>query len=160
MVYRRTDREMTAYPHEQDFVKLEGVEFRFLTQPVRVLTRDDAVIGLECVRMLLGALDQSDRAMPLPVPGSEFILEADQVVKAIGQHRPSLAQMLNLQTEHGFIKVNENYETSEAGVYAGGDCIRAKGSASTVMAVRDGKLAAQAIQRSLKDAPVGATSHA
>ncbi|WP_027893556.1 NAD(P)-dependent oxidoreductase [Calidithermus chliarophilus] len=149
MVYRRTDAEMTAYPHEYEFAKKEGIEFRFLTQPVRVIVEGGKVTGLECVRMELGAPDASGRPAPRPVPGSEFVLPADQVVKAIGQEKPALAQMLGLQTEKGYIKVNDDFETSLSGVYAGGDCVRAKGSASTVMAVEDGKLAAFAIHRKL-----------
>jgi glutamate synthase (NADPH/NADH) small chain len=110
--------------------------------------------------MQLGAPDQSGRPIPLAVAGSEFVLEADQIVKAIGQHRPSVAQLLNLKTENGFIQVNDDFETSQPGIYAGGDCIRGKGSASTVMAVQDGKLAAEAIHRHLKRAHIGATGHA
>ncbi|RIH86921.1 Glutamate synthase [NADPH] small chain [Meiothermus luteus] len=149
MVYRRSEREMTAYPHEYEFAKKEGIEFRFLTQPVEVLLEGGQVVGLKCVRMRLGAPDASGRPAPEPVPGSEFVLPCDQVVKAIGQEKPWLAQMLGLETEKGFIKVNQDYETSLPGVYAGGDCIRARGSASTVMAVQDGKLAAFAIHRRL-----------
>jgi dihydropyrimidine dehydrogenase (NAD+) subunit PreT len=149
MVYRRTEAEMTAYPHEYEFAKKEGIEFRFLTQPVRVIVEGGRVTGLECVRMELGAPDASGRPTPRPVPGSEFVLPCDQVVKAIGQEKPTLAQMLGLETERGYIKVSDDFETSLPGVYAGGDCIRARGSASTVMAVEDGKLAAFAIHRKL-----------
>jgi glutamate synthase (NADPH/NADH) small chain len=149
MVYRRTDKEMTAYPHEYEFAKKEGIEFRFLTQPVEVLHEGGKITGLKCVRMQLGAPDASGRPAPEPVPGSEFVLPCDQVVKAIGQEKPAVAKLLGLETEKGFIKVNDQFETSLPGVYAGGDCIRAKGSASTVMAVQDGKLAAFAIHRRL-----------
>lgn len=149
MVYRRTDREMTAYPHEYSFIKNEGVEFRFLTQPVEVIVEGDKVTGLKCLRMELGASDASGRPSPQPVPGSEFVLPCDQVVKAIGQEKPSVAKLLGLETEKGYIRVNDDFETSLPGVYAGGDCIRAKGSASTVMAVQDGKMAAFAIHRKL-----------
>ncbi len=149
MVYRRTEKEMTAYPHEYSFIKNEGVEFRFLTQPVEVVSEGDRVMGLKCVRMALGAPDATGRPAPVPVPGSEFVLPCDQVVKAIGQEKPTVAKLLGLETEKGFIKVDQDYQTSLPGVYAGGDCIRAKGSASTVMAVQDGKLAAFAIHRKL-----------
>ncbi len=84
-----------------------------------------------------------------PFPGSVFHLPADQVVKAIGQEKPSLAQMWNLKTEKGFIQVSNDFETSLPGVFAGGDCIRARGNASTVMAVQDGKLAARSIHERL-----------
>lgn len=149
MVYRRTPKEMTAYPHEYEFAKKEGIEFRFLTQPVAVLHEGGRVTGLKCVRMQLGAPDASGRPAPKPLPGSEFLLPCDQVVKAIGQEKPLVTKLLGLETEKGFIKVNDDLETSLPGVYAGGDCIRAKGSASTVMAVQDGKLAALAIHRRL-----------
>jgi dihydropyrimidine dehydrogenase (NAD+) subunit PreT len=149
MVYRRSEKEMTAYAHEYDFIKREGVRFSFLTQPVGVHAENGAVKSLECVRMSLGQADASGRPFPQPVSGSEFFFEADQIVKATGQEKPSLAAMLKLKTDKGFIQVNENFETSSSGVYAGGDCIRARGAASTVMAVQDGKLAARAIHERL-----------
>ena len=149
MVYRRTEKEMTAYAHEYDFIKREGVSFCFLAQPVRVHAENGTVNSLECVRMSLGPADASGRPSPQPVAGSEFSLAADQVVKAIGQQKPSLASRLKLKTEKGFIQVNANFETSLPGIYAGGDCIRARGAASTVRAVQDGKLAAHSIHERL-----------
>lgn len=146
IVYRRTEQEMTAYPHEYEFIKKEGVEFRFLAQPVQIIAKDGNVAGLECVRTELGTVDLSGRASPRVVPDSEFVIPADQVVKAIGQEKPWLAA-LGIETQRGFIKVDDDYQTSLAGVYAGGDCIRSAGAASTVMAVEDGKLAARAIHR-------------
>jgi glutamate synthase (NADPH/NADH) small chain len=149
MVYRRSEKEMTAYAHEYEFIKREGVRFSFLTQPVRVLAENGSVQALECVRMSLGSPDASGRPSPQPVAGSEFLLEVDQIVKATGQEKPSLASLLNLKTDKGYIQVGANFETSLPGVYAGGDCIRARGAASTVMAVQDGKLAARSIHERL-----------
>ncbi len=149
MVYRRTDREMTAYPHEYEFVKNEGVAFRFLTQPIAALELNGKLVGLKCLRMKLGALDASARPTSELIPDSDFILPADQVVKAIGQQKPAIAKKLGLATEKGYLKVDDNFMTSISKVYSGGDCIRSKGSASTVMAVQDGKLAAHSIHRSL-----------
>ena len=149
MIYRRTEKEMTAYPHEYDFIKREGVDYRFLTRPIRVNLRDGAVQSLTCIRMKLGAKDASGRPAPEPVAGSEFDITADQVVKAIGQQKPWLAARLNLATTQGFIQVGDDFQTSLPAVYAGGDCIRARGAASTVMAVQDGKLAARAIHERL-----------
>ena len=159
MVYRRTDREMTAYAHEYDFVKREGVEVRFLAQPTRVVMRDGAVAGLECATVELGALDESGRPAPHGVAGSEFVIEADQIVRAIGQVRPALVSLLGVETEKGLIRVNADFETSVPGVYAGGDCIRVKGAASTVMAVQDGKLAAMAIARALASTTKAVETH-
>jgi dihydropyrimidine dehydrogenase (NAD+) subunit PreT len=149
MIYRRTENEMTAYPHEYDFIKREGVNLSFLTQPVRVHSANGSVKSLECLQMSLGPADASGRPSPQPIAGSEFFLVADQVVKAIGQQRPSLASQLELKTKNGFIEVNGEFETSLSGVFAGGDCVRARGAASTVMAVQDGKLAARAIHERL-----------
>jgi glutamate synthase (NADPH/NADH) small chain len=147
MVYRRTDREMSCYEHEYDFARKEGIEFRFLTQPARVVLDGSLPIGLECLRVELGAPDASGRPAPTAVQGSEFVLAADQIVKAIGQVKPSLAAQLGLETKKGFIAVDASFQTNIEGVYAIGDCIRASGAASTVMAVQDGKLAAAAIHQ-------------
>jgi dihydropyrimidine dehydrogenase (NAD+) subunit PreT len=149
MVYRRTDREMTCYDHEYDFARKEGIEFRFLSQPSRVLLEEGLPVGLECLRVELGAPDASGRPSPRPVVGSEFVLAADQIVKAVGQKKPSLAALLGLKTDKGFIAVDAGFQTSIARVYAIGDCIRSAGAASTVMAVQDGKLAAKAIHEQL-----------
>jgi dihydropyrimidine dehydrogenase (NAD+) subunit PreT len=149
MVYRRTDREMSCYEHEYDFARKEGIEFRFLSQPSRVMLDDGLLFGLECLRVELGALDASGRPSPQPVAGSEFVLAADQIVKAVGQEKPALALLLGLDTSKGFIAVDNSFQTSTAAVHAIGDCIRAKGAASTVMAVQDGKLAAAAIHQQL-----------
>jgi glutamate synthase (NADPH/NADH) small chain len=149
MVYRRTDREMTCYPPEYDFARQEGIEFRFLSQPSRVIVEGDLLVGLECLRVELGPPDASGRPSPAPVPGSEFVLPADQIVKAVGQIKPALASLLGIETRKGFIAVDSSFQTSLAGTYAIGDCIRSMGAASTVMAVQDGKLAAAAIHRQL-----------
>ena len=149
MVYRRTENEMTSYPHEYDFIKREGVTFCFLAQPVKVHHENGAVKSLECVRMALGDPDRSGRRFPKSIPGSSMLLPSDQIIKAIGQSEPSLISSLNLRRENGFIHVNPSFETSASGVFAGGDCIRVRGSASTVMAVQDGKLAARSIHQRL-----------
>ena len=149
MVYRRSETEMTAYAHEYEFIKREGVRFSFLTQPLRVVAENGTVTALECVRMSLGTPDASGRPAPHPVAGSEFLLPVDQIVKATGQEKPSLATLLHLKTDKGYIQVTANFETNVPGVYAGGDCIRARGAASTVMAVQDGKLAAHSIHERL-----------
>jgi glutamate synthase (NADPH/NADH) small chain len=146
ILYRRSEHEMSAYLHEYEFVKKEGVGFRFLTQPTRVVADGRRVTGLACVPMELGAPDGSGRAAACPIQGGiEFVIPTDQVVKAVGQQKPPLARALGLEVQRGFIKVGEDFETSVPGVFAGGDCIRAHNAASTVMAVQDGKLAAAAI---------------
>jgi len=141
MVYRRTESEMTAYPHEYEFVKNEGVTFEFRAQPAAV--REG---GLECLRVEPGLV---------PIPGSNFLIPADHIIKAIGQQKTAIAALLGLETERGFIKVDPELRTSVPRIYAGGDCVRAKGSASTVMAAQDGKIAAAAIHHQLAEAVHG-----
>lgn len=150
IIYRRTKDEMTAYRHEYEFALSEGIEFNFLTQPVRAFAKDGKMFGLECVRTRLPD-GSSRRQNPEYIPGSEFFIPADQVVKAIGQQKHPLALLLGLETEDGYIRIDQNHETSLPGVYAGGDGVRAAGSCSTVMAVQDGKLAAQGIHRLLSE---------
>ena len=149
MIYRRTESEMTAYEHEYEFALLEGIGYKFLTQPIGVVVENGRVTGLECLRMDLGELDSSGRPRAVPVAGSNFVLECDLVIKAIGQEKPNHAGTWGLELTGGFIKVSDDLETSLERVYAGGDCVRVKGSASTVMAVQDGKLAARAIHGAL-----------
>ncbi|WP_309571147.1 NAD(P)-dependent oxidoreductase [Deinococcus sp.] len=151
MVYRRTEAEMTAYRHEYEFALHEGIGYQFLTQPVRVVTDGDRITGLECVKMILGTPDASGRPSPKPLPGSEFVIPCDQVIKAIGQEKPALAVELGLKLDHGYIAVDDAMRTSVPRVYAGGDCVRARGTASTVMAVQDGKYAAAAIHQLLSE---------
>lgn len=145
IAYRRTNREMSCYEHEYDFARKEGIEFRFLVQPRRVILDRGEVAGLECQHVELGALDASGRPAPAPVAGSEFLIAADQIVKAVGQQKPAIATLLGLATSKGFISVDQDFKTSLDGVYAIGDSTRDAGAASTVMAVQDGKLAAMAI---------------
>lgn len=155
IIYRRTQTEMTAYPHEYEFIRKEGVDFRFLTQPIRILHDGASVTGIECLRMRLSEPDETGRARPRSIAQSEFTITADQVVKAIGQEKSSLIAPLGLDSVRGYVKVNSEFETSLPRIYAGGDCIRSSGSASTVMAVQDGKLAARAIHKRLAGAGEG-----
>ncbi len=148
MVYRRTEREMTCYPHEYDFARTEGIEFRFLSQPSRVVLKESRAVGLECLRVELGLPDASGRPAPRPVKGTEFVLAADQIIKAVGQDKQAIG-LPGLKTINGFVAVDSNFRTGIAGLYAIGDCVRSSGAASTVMAVQDGKLAARAIHQEL-----------
>ncbi|WP_161880688.1 NAD(P)-dependent oxidoreductase [Deinococcus alpinitundrae] len=154
IVYRRSEAEMTAYRHEYEFALHEGIGFTFLTQPVEVLSEGGQVTGLKCVKMALAEPDASGRPRPQPVAGSEFVIACDSVIKAIGQEKPALAAVLGLQLEGGYIKVDDELRTNLPSVWAAGDSVRVRGSASTVMAVQDGKLAAASISRALEGVPV------
>ncbi|MDN3954892.1 NAD(P)-dependent oxidoreductase [Sporolactobacillus laevolacticus] len=150
MIYRRSEAEMTAYPFEFSFAKQDGIEFSWLAQPKRII--DDGqnhVTKLECVRMELGAMDASGRRRPMEIENSDFMIDADAVVKAIGQLRyTSFIESLGLEHEQGIVKVDaETYQTSNPKVYAAGDVIfgNGTGEAMVVAAAEQGKRAAYAI---------------
>lgn len=157
IVYRRSEAEMPAYHFEYEFALGEGVSFMFLTQPVEVVGKNGKVEGLKCVRMDLGEPDASGRRKPIVVPDSEFIHPCDMVVTAIGQKK--YTDMLTALKKYGvgdikgYIEVDdETRQSKHPKIFAGGDCIRCKGEASTVMAVQDGKLAAAGIHKHLAGA--------
>lgn len=152
IVYRRTRDELPARAEEVHHAEQEGIQFHFLTAPVEVVGDDKRwVTGLKCVRMKLGEPDASSRAAPEPVPGSEFILPCDVVVVAIGTRANPLltATCPELKlNKKGNILVDENGMTSVPGVFAGGDIVR--GAATVILAMGDGKRAAEAIDNHLK----------
>lgn len=150
IVYRRDAAQAPCYPAERQFALDEGITFSYLTQPVGIDVEGSEVTGLQCVRTELGAEDASGRRSFSTVPGSEFTIPVDAVIKANGQSKPGESMaFLGLRTERGYLAVNGSYATDLPGVWAAGDGVRAHGEASTVMAVQDGKLAARAINRYL-----------
>jgi dihydropyrimidine dehydrogenase (NAD+) subunit PreT len=151
LVYRRSEAEMPAYPHEVAEARAEGVHFQFLADPVRILGSERAE-AVECRRMRLGAPDASGRRRPEPVQGSEFTLPADTVVKAIGQQpRRELADWIaGLELGGGgTVHVDPaTGQTSSPKFFAGGDVVN--GGVSAVEAVRHGKRAARGIDEWLR----------
>jgi len=149
LVYRRSREEMPARAEEVQHAEEEGIVFKLLCNPVRILgTPDGWVRGIECIRMELGEPDESGRRRPVPVKGSEFVLDCDLVIMAIGTRaNPLLTQATpDLKVNRwGYIEIDENGATSKPGVYAGGDIVR--GSATVILAMGDGKRAAAAIDR-------------
>lgn len=156
ILYRRSEQEMTAYDFEYEFAKQDGVEFRWLTQPVEIMTNEDGKVkGIKCIRMRLLKADHGERRRTEPVPDSEFIIECDAVVKAIGQkrHLPFIEE-LGLAHKDGVILINnETMETSNPKVYACGDVIfgKGQGEAMVVSAAQQGKTAAYHMHESLKE---------
>lgn len=152
ILYRRTEQEMTAYDFEYEFAKQDGVEFRWLTAPKRIIGDESGrVTGIECIKMQLGEPEKDGRRKPVPVDGSEYILPVDAVVKAIGQtrHLP-LIESMGLDHKGGVVKVNwETFQTSNPKVFACGDVIfgKGKGDAMVVTAAQQGKDVAYAIQK-------------
>jgi dihydropyrimidine dehydrogenase (NAD+) subunit PreT len=140
LLYRRTEHEMPAYEHEVDLARAEGVDIRFLVSPV-ALVGTRRVEGVRCAQMRLGEPDESGRRRPEPVPGSEFVIPVDTVVKAIGQRpREEFRALLESADEHG--------RTSDPNVFAAGDAIN--GGASVVQAVREAKRAVAALDGGLR----------
>jgi dihydropyrimidine dehydrogenase (NAD+) subunit PreT len=143
MVYRRSEREMPAFQFEYENAKLQGVRFRFQTQPVAILQA-----GLECVRMELGTPDHSGRRKPEPLPGSNFLIECDMVILAVGQSRflELLSEFRAVELRGGNVVVDpETGQTSNPRYYAGGDCVN--GGREVVDAVAEGKRAGIAMAK-------------
>lgn len=150
LVYRRGREEMPARLEEVRHAEEEGVRFRLLANPVRILGESE-VSGIECQRMELGEPDESGRRRPVAVPDSDFVISCDAVIMAIGNHpNPILASsMPELKTNKwGCIEVDERLRTSVPGVYAGGDVVT--GSATVILAMGAGKKAAREIDAYLR----------
>ena len=154
IVYRRTKEEMPARAEEVHHAEHEGVDFQLLVAPLEVIGDDKRwVTGLKCNRMELGEPDASGRRKPQVIPGSEFVLDCDVVVVAIGTKANPLltATCPELKlNKWGNIEADENGMTSIPGVFAGGDIVR--GAATVILAMGDGKNAAKAIDCYLKTA--------
>lgn len=147
LVYRRSRNELPAREEEIHHAEEEGVEFLLLTNPTRILgSASGWVEGLECQRMELGEPDESGRRRPVPIPGSEFVVHVQTVIEAIGQKPNPIIQSTTsgLETgKGGTILVNGGQQTSRDGIFAGGDL--ARGGATVILAMRDGKTAAASI---------------
>ncbi|MDH5211246.1 MAG: FAD-dependent oxidoreductase, partial [Betaproteobacteria bacterium] len=146
-VYRRSRAECPARAEEVHHAEEEGIEFHWLTAPVAIL--DDGkggVRGMRCMRMALGEPDASGRRRPVPVAGSEFDFDADQVVYAIGTNaNPIIGQTSRLKLDkRGYIATDESLATSMPGVFAGGDIVT--GAATVIEAMGAGRKAARSIK--------------
>ncbi|GGA14095.1 oxidoreductase [Paenibacillus marchantiophytorum] len=149
IVYRRTQEEMTAYDFEFDFAKQDGVAFKWLTAPNRIIgDQNGQVIAIECLQMELVDVD-AGRKRPLPIEGSEFTIPVDAVIKAIGQtrHLPLIEQFGLVHTRGTVMVDPKTGQTSNPRIYAAGDFIfgEGQGEAMVVSAAQQGKLVANAI---------------
>jgi heterodisulfide reductase subunit A-like polyferredoxin len=149
IIYRRTRAEMPAWEEEIQAAEAEGVKISYLSAPQEVLVRDGSVVGLRCIRMELGEPDSSGRRRPVPVPGSEYDIEIDQLVPAIGQ-QPDLSALENVTglefSRWGTIEADSiSYATDREGVFAGGDLQTGPGIA--IAAIAAGREAAESIVR-------------
>ena len=154
LVYRRSEKEMPARVEEIERAKEEKAIFKLLTNPVRILADDKGwVRAMECIKMELGEPDASGRRRPIPIKGSEFTLEVDAVIMALGTNaNPLLPQAtpgLELNKWGYIIADEETAKTSLDGVYAGGDIVT--GSATVILAMGAGRKAAKAIDKYLNN---------
>lgn len=152
IVYRRAREQMPARAEEIHHAEEEGVKMMLLNNPIRIIGDErHRVIGMECIRMELGEPDASGRRRPIPVKGSEFTLDVDTVIIAIGNKpNPLIPQtMPGLETtRHGTIVVDENtMATTVPGVFAGGDIV--SGAATVISAMGQGRIAAKSIHEYL-----------
>jgi NADH-quinone oxidoreductase subunit F len=146
ILYRRAKDDMPAYREEIDEAEKEGIKIYTLVAPNKIVTKAEKLAGVECTRMKLGKFDRGGRRTPEAVQGSEFVVEADMVIAAIGQ-TPDLSYLNGdgvKITKNGTIEVNrKTLATDKEGIFAAGDNVR--GPATAVEAVADGKTAAMAI---------------
>ena len=153
IVYRRSRAEMPAREGEIHHAEEEGIEFHFLTTPIKYIGNEDGwVTSMECLRMELGEPDASGRRRPVPIEGSNFIMEVDTVVVAIGNSShplvPRTTPGLEVNKWGNIIADPETGQTSRKGVFAGGDIVT--GGATVILAAGAGKKAARAIDEYLK----------
>jgi glutamate synthase (NADPH/NADH) small chain len=154
IIYRRSRQEMPARIEEIKHAEEEGIEFEFLTAPIRYIGDEKgSVKAMECLRMELGEPDSSGRRRPVPKAGSEYITEVDMVVVAIGQSPNPLIPQTTPELKvgkWGNVEVDwKTMATNLPGIYAGGDIIR--GGATVILAMGDGRVAAAEMDRYLRN---------
>lgn len=149
VIYRRSEKEMPAERKEIEDAKLEGIEFLFQNNVIKILGQD-AVEKIECIKTDLVKKENETRAVPVDIEGSNYIMDMDYVVMAIGSMpEEEIINKLNLETnKNGYIQVDEEYKTSIEKVFAGGDIIGQK--ATVAWAAKAGRDAAESIARFLK----------
>lgn len=147
ILYRRTEKEMPAVKEEIRKAKEDGITFRFLTQPVEASKKNGKTV-LKCIRMRLGESDATGRRRPIPIEGSEFTLEFDAALKAIGERPDTTWIPEEFLNEHGWIKADSTTGVISENVFAAGDLI--SGPAAVVEAIAAGRRAARSIDQFLK----------
>ncbi len=163
IVYRRSMQELPARREEVEHAEEEGIDFRLLNNPVEILgynnpddprdPKNGFVTGMRCIKMELGEPDAKGRRRPVPIPGSEFVLDVDTVIMAIGTSPNPLIKNTTAGlsvNDHGGIIIDENAMTTRENVYAGGDAVT--GAATVISAMGAGKKAAEAIDKKLRTA--------
>lgn len=154
IVYRRSEEELPARVEEIHHAKEEGIIFDLLTNPVEILKDDKGwVTGMKCIRMELGAPDESGRRRPVEIPGSEFVMDVDAVIMSLGTSPnpliSSTTEGLEVNKWKCIIASEEDGKTSKEGVYAGGDAVT--GAATVILAMGAGKAGAKGIDEFLRN---------
>ncbi len=152
IVYRRSRTELPARAEEVEHAEAEGIQFELLTNPVKILGDENGnVVGMECVRMELGEPDESGRRRPIEIKGSNFVMDVDNVIIAIGQNANPIVARTATGVETNkwgyFIADEETGKTTHPKVWAGGDIVT--GAATVILAVGAGKKAAKSIHETL-----------
>ncbi len=152
IIYRRSEEEMPARLEEVHHAKEEGIEFKLLTNPVKIIGDEDgAVCGIECVKMELGESDASGRRSPIEVKESNFIIDVDSVIISVGTSPNPLIRSTTEGLEankRGCLIADDSMKTTREGVYAGGDAVT--GAATVILAMGAGKTAAMSIDKYIK----------
>jgi glutamate synthase (NADPH/NADH) small chain len=153
MMYRRTDKEMTAYRQGRELAKEEGIKIEYLQVPIQFIgDKEGWIKAAECIKMKLGEPDASGRARPVPIEGSNFILDLDTVLIAIGRGPSTFLQEkedIKKEKWGGIIVDNKTFETSIPGVFAAGDVVT--GESLVIKAMGQGRNAAQRVHEYLID---------
>jgi len=147
LYYRRSRKEMPAIPEEVEEAIREGVNIHLLTAPVRMIGKGGKVVGMECLRMRLGEPDERGRRKPIPIQGSNFKVDTDTIISAVGQGMDQRALKGLEKNPDGTIRVDETGQTSMKGVFAGGDMVSGPGWA--IDAIAAGKKGAKSIRQHL-----------
>ena len=154
IVYRRAREQLPARSEEVHHAEEEGIDFKLLSNPVRIFGENGRVTGMECIRMELGEPDDSGRRRPIPIEGAFFKIDCDQVIMAIGSGaNPVLTKTMKELTLNrwGYIEVDENNRTNLPGVWAGGDIVT--GAATVILAMGAGRIAANSMHAELMGLP-------
>ena len=154
IVYRRAREQLPARSEEVHHAEEEGIEFKLLSNPVKLFGENGRVTGMECIRMELGEPDDSGRRRPIPIEGAFFKIECDQVIMAIGSGaNPILTKtMKDLELNRwGYIEVDKNNRTNVPMVWAGGDIVT--GAATVILAMGAGRIAANSMHAELMGLP-------
>ncbi|MGO9016704.1 MAG: NADH-quinone oxidoreductase subunit NuoF [Dissulfurispiraceae bacterium] len=151
LLYRRTRSEMPAFKDEVDAALEEGIDIQFLTAPTRIISKNGKFNGVSCIRMKLGDADKSGRARPVPIEGSEFTIEADTLIAAIGE-KPDTScidetSKIAVSARSTLVVDPDTLATAREGVFAGGDAVT--GPNTVVWAMHAGKKVAESIDRYL-----------